>query len=910
MKHRLVEAPHEKLTFEDVTELFERPGTATEYARRFASLMLERLPISRCAVAFGPRRHPMVFYTAPDEKNVDLDRVVPDEVALDALYRGEAVASGGDLYLPLASASGHGGFAALLGSPRDFENGEAQRLRSFARVFALAMDVAHLSAEVERLAERSTSDLLTGVLNRRGFDERSRLEWRRAVRERSSISVALIDIDYFRGYNDACGRDRGDDCLKHIARAILQAGLRAGDFVARYSGEEFAVVMPNADEVGGLALCDRIRTFVALRAIEHPASPHRIVTISAGVASVVPDPGIALSTLLYRADTNLYRAKSAGRNRVAGDHAIRSSPLRAARLHLPTAPHAFIGREDALEVLGTMVRPVVTITGAAGVGKSALALEFARRSATHALFVDLADCQSDDEVGAHVARALTADPSSAAQLLLVLDGCDHVMAGAAAYARGASNAVGMHIVATCREPLGVDDEAIVNLANLTTEEGVHFYTQCMLEYAGDAPVGHQSKDEIRRRVEELRAVPGAIELETFTRRFRLLGAHEKQVLARMSIFHRDCSWEAARAVCADVSGEALQRLADASLLLIEPGDSPRLRIPDAFRMFLREQLQNSGDRDGALRDFARYAATPNGALARYNVEAALAWAVDQKEFALVAELLARQGMSYVRGQTSEVAILRIARFAAEAAESEAPALMRLHALAIAAHASFVSGDFASFKELSRLLEERAGETRDAYAWYVLAKRALEEEGRLEHAADYVRNGLALAGAGDDDQLLCALRVIQANVALLRGDEDQAAALFGRIVRALRAGDFHYGFESVMLRSARFELSRGNVEDALARLLDVLRALRRQPKIGATAGVLDAYVEAACRRDNRDIALRLHAFTEGFHAKHGRQRSPSAQAAHTAVATRYNLPVPAPPSDLSGVEEAFELALTI
>jgi diguanylate cyclase (GGDEF)-like protein len=907
----MMEAVRERLTFEDVTELFERPGTAMDYGRRFAALMLERLPISRCAISFGPRKHPSIFLAATaDGEAVTLDGIVPDELTLDALYRGEAVAIRGDVFLPLASVNAHAGFTSLLGSTSDFDDDDVRKLRSFARVFALAMDVAHLSAEVERLAERSTSDLLTGVLNRRGFDERMRLEWRRSVRERAPISVALLDIDYFRGYNDACGRDRGDDCLKHIARAIVQAGLRAGDFVARYSGEEFAVVMPNADEMGALALCDRIRTFVALRSIEHPASPHRIVTISAGVASVVPEPGLALSTLLYRADTNLYRAKSAGRNRVAGDHAIRSSPLRAVRLQLPAAPHAFVGRDDDLEMLATTVRPVVTITGSAGVGKTALALEYARRSSTHALFVDLSDCHADDEVGAHVARALTADPSGAAQLLLVLDGCDHVTMGAAAYARGAANAVGMHIVATCREPLGVDDEAIVKLGNLSTDEAIRFYQGCVLEYAGGLPVEEEPANTIRRRVEELRNLPGAIELDVFSRRFRLLNEIEQRVLARMAVFARDCSWEAARAVCGDGSGEALQHLADASLLLIEPGDIPRLRVPDSLRAFLRDHLQHSGDRDAALRDFARYFASPAGATLRHNVEAALDWAMSESEFELVAELLWRQGMSYVRGQTNEAAIRRIAEFAARAFESDAPIAKRLHALAIAAHAAFVAGDFPTFKDLAERLEGRAGETRDAYVWFVLAKRAIEEEGQLDRAAEFVRSGLALASGGDDDQLLCALRVIQANVSWRRGDEDEAAAQFGRIVRALRAGDFHYGFESVMLRSARFELSRGNVDDALARLLDVLRALRRQPKIGATAGVLDAYVEAAGRRDKREVALRLHAFTEGFHGKHARRRSPSAQAAYAAMAAQHNLPMPAPPADFGSVEEAFELALTI
>ena len=183
------------------------------------------------------------------------------------------------------------------------------------------------------------------------------------------------------------------------------------------------------------------------------------------------------------------------------------------------------------------------------------------------MFVDLSDCQADDEVGANVARALTADPSGAAQLLLVLDGCDAVSSGVAAYVRGASNAAGMHIVATCREPLGVEDEFILNLGPFSTEDAVKFYAGCVLEYAGGDEVDHEEADTIRRRVEELHAIPGEIELDVFSRRFRSLSAQEQRVLIRMSVFHSDCSWEAARAVCGDGSGESLQRLADASLLL-------------------------------------------------------------------------------------------------------------------------------------------------------------------------------------------------------------------------------------------------------------------------------------------------------------------------------------------------------
>jgi hypothetical protein len=285
--------------------------------------------------------------------------------------------------------------------------------------------------------------------------------------------------------------------------------------------------------------------------------------------------------------------------------------------------------------------------------------------------------------------------------------------------------------------------------------------------------------------------------------------------------------------------------------------------------------------------------------------------MSEGDVAAGAELLARQGMAYVRGIPDETRQRTLLEFGMHAAENPAlPMPLRMRVAAMAAHMAFILGAFTTFDRISDWLERHSADARDAYVSYVLTKRAIENDEPLERADDIARAGLALASAGDDLQLQSAIRVLQANVAWRRGDGDEAARLFGRIVRSLRAGDFHYGFESVMLRSTKFELSRNNVDEALARLLDVLRALRRRAKPGAAAGTLDAYVEAACRRDKRDVALRLHAFTEAFHKSQRRLRSPSAQSAYEAVAARYDLPVPAPASDIASVEEAFELALTI
>ena len=159
-------------------------------------------------------------------------------------------------------------------------------------------------------------DALTGIANRRRFDEALAVEWRRGLRMGSRLSLLLLDVDHFKRYNDTYGHVRGDSCLKQIAEAALDVVLRPADLVARYGGEEFAVVLPTTDSVGAQAVADEICQAVRNRALPHQGNPHGVVTISIGCASVVPHRGMAPKDLIDLADKALYQAKNAGRNRV------------------------------------------------------------------------------------------------------------------------------------------------------------------------------------------------------------------------------------------------------------------------------------------------------------------------------------------------------------------------------------------------------------------------------------------------------------------------------------------------------------------------------------------------------------------------------------------------------------------
>jgi len=174
--------------------------------------------------------------------------------------------------------------------------------------------------ELERLARKlermSNLDGLTGIANRRCFDDTLVKEWVRNGRADTPLGLLMIDIDHFKSYNDALGHVDGDVCLCGVAESILAGVHRPGDLVARYGGEEFAVILPDTDYTGAKAVADTIHTRLAQTCISHPnSSVSCSVTVSIGVASVIPNCSTTPEHLLNAADQALYKAKQSGRNR-------------------------------------------------------------------------------------------------------------------------------------------------------------------------------------------------------------------------------------------------------------------------------------------------------------------------------------------------------------------------------------------------------------------------------------------------------------------------------------------------------------------------------------------------------------------------------------------------------------------
>jgi diguanylate cyclase (GGDEF)-like protein len=183
-----------------------------------------------------------------------------------------------------------------------------------------------LQEQNARLTRISFFDQLTGVSNRRHFEAVLDAEWRRCARTGQPLAVLLIDVDYFKSYNDHFGHLAGDECLRRVAGALARGSRRAGDFVARFGGEEFVVVLPDTNDVGAGAKAEALRRAVeAMKIPQAPAAALPVVTISVGVAGGWPDVGGTPSSIVAEADRALYTAKHKGRNRVAPPQAGRAA---------------------------------------------------------------------------------------------------------------------------------------------------------------------------------------------------------------------------------------------------------------------------------------------------------------------------------------------------------------------------------------------------------------------------------------------------------------------------------------------------------------------------------------------------------------------------------------------------------
>ena len=172
-----------------------------------------------------------------------------------------------------------------------------------------------LRSSNQKLKNMAIVDSLTGIANRRKFDQKIQQEWLRLTREKAFLSLIMIDVDYFKLYNDSYGHQAGDDCLQQVAQAISRTVKRPADLVARYGGEEFAVILPSTDKTGATHVANSIKAAIEELNIPHTSSTvANRVTVSQGVATTIPNTDNLYESLICLADVALYEAKDRGRN--------------------------------------------------------------------------------------------------------------------------------------------------------------------------------------------------------------------------------------------------------------------------------------------------------------------------------------------------------------------------------------------------------------------------------------------------------------------------------------------------------------------------------------------------------------------------------------------------------------------
>ena len=178
------------------------------------------------------------------------------------------------------------------------------------------MKIVNQMRTIERM---SMTDKLTDLANRRSFDKQLSTEWKRSARDRSPISILMVDIDKFKEYNDTYGHQQGDRAIKAVAEVIANTFKRPADFPARWGGEEFAVLLPMTDLDGALAVSEKLRSNVEGIAVPCDDGPPTKITVSIGINTEIPTQTEDTESFVKKADTALYQAKRGGRNKVCKD---------------------------------------------------------------------------------------------------------------------------------------------------------------------------------------------------------------------------------------------------------------------------------------------------------------------------------------------------------------------------------------------------------------------------------------------------------------------------------------------------------------------------------------------------------------------------------------------------------------
>jgi diguanylate cyclase (GGDEF)-like protein len=526
-----------------------------------------------------------------------------------------------------------------------YDESDVELLQTCALYLSVRVHQAQLETQSAQLENIASTDSVTGVPNRRSFNDRLANEWRRANRRGAGVALMFMDIDFFKPFNDTYGHVAGDAALQQVAQTLSACLLRPQDFFARYGGEEFVAILPETDLSGALQIAERMRAGVYELGIAHSGSQLQRLTISIGVAWKRPRAGLTPETLIREADAALYEAKHAGRNRIAAEkYRSDTPPAHAAapvRHNLPLLLGQTFGGVEHVQQIRKLMRTtrLLTIIGPAGIGKSRQAIRAAELDAARysdgVFYIDCATITDERYFPSRIAMVLGLASSSVVsperalanfmkskKALIVLDNADAVArAWTAAMRVLIAQSAAVRVLVTAREPLHAPAEVAFVLPPLELDDAAELFVD-RARSIGGREIAEQERALVEQVCVELGGLPRALHLAAAQLRdwpldelmqrlpdpvalgYDVLSQQERELLHGLSVFTGGATIEALEYVCGKC--EALPSLLEKGLVSVEAGAPERYVVPGSIQAFAAERARDAGIYDRLALRHAQY----------------------------------------------------------------------------------------------------------------------------------------------------------------------------------------------------------------------------------------------------------------------------------------------------------------